>query len=306
VPGHSTTPPDGPDGQGTAECVINISEGKDRAVIGSVAAAGGAVVLDVHSDPDHHRSVLTLGGPLPAVEAAARRVATATVATLDLRRHRGVHPRLGVVDVVPFVALPGPGPWSAPGAMSTALGARDRFARWASAELAIPCFLYGPERSLPDIRRQAFGLLEPDTGPPVPHPTAGATAVGARPLLVAYNIWIDGPPGARSGSRHRALSAARSVAAQVRGPGIRSLGLAVGPGAQVSLNLSEGALASLASVYDAVAAGVEASGCTVTRAELVGLCPAAVVDAAPRHRWAELDLSEDRTIEVRLAEAATR
>ncbi len=127
--------------------------------------------------------------------------------------------------------------------------------------------------------------------------------MGARPVLVAYNIWIDGPPGPRSGSRSRALSAARSVAAQVRGPGIRSLGLAVGPGAQVSLNLSAGALVALASVFDAVAAGVEASGCAVSRAELVGLCPAAVLDAAPRHRWTELDLSQDTTIEARLAQA---
>lgn len=290
-------------GRVLAECVVNISEGRDPNVIGAVARAGTAVLLDVHSDPDHHRSVLTLGGRLDAVELGARSVAAAAVAHIDLRTHTGVHPRLGALDVVPFVALPDrarPGPWQTD-AWEAVVGARDSFARWAGAELGLPCFLYGPERSLPEVRRSAFASLQPAAGPAAPHPTAGAAAVGARPVLVAYNVWITGRSGDGSGPP-QAVSAARSVAAQVRGPGVRSLGLPVGPGAQVSLNLVDTALAPLADVYDAVAAGVEALGCAVVRGELVGLCPADVVAAVPRHRWSELDLSEERTIEARLAE----
>jgi glutamate formiminotransferase len=281
-------------GRAPFECVINISEGRGRTVIDQVARAGGACVLDVHVDPDHHRSVLTLGGPLESVESSARAVAAEAVATIDLRSHVGVHPRLGAVDVVPFVDL-------ADGTTTLAVGARDRFARWAADALGVPCFCYGPERSLPEVRRSAFGDLTPSTGPGRPHPTAGAMAVGARPVLVAYNVWIVAGDRHGSGAGHeRALSVARSVAAQVRGPGVRSLGLAVGPGAQVSLNLVDTGLVRLADVYDDVAARVEALGCTVVRAELVGLCPASVLADTPPHRWAELDLSEERTIQARM------
>jgi glutamate formiminotransferase / 5-formyltetrahydrofolate cyclo-ligase len=305
-PGVGRVVPDSARGRVLAECVINIAEGRDRRIVGAVARAGDGVLLDVHSDPDHHRSVLTLGGRLEVVEPAARRVAAAAVARIDLRAHTGVHPRLGAVDVVPFVALPDrPATGSSEtDAWDAVLGARDAFARWAGAELGLPCFLYGPERSLPEVRRTAFTSLRPAAGPAAPHPTVGATAVGARPVLVAYNVWITAGTGERSAPPGRqALSAARSVAARVRGPGVRSLGLAVGPGAQVSLNLIDTALAPLADVYDQVAAQVEALGCTVVRGELVGLCPADVVASVPRHRWPELDLSEDRTIEARLARA---
>ncbi len=276
-----------------AECVINVSEGRDARVIAAIARAGGRNLLDIHSDPDHHRSVLTLGGPLDAVESSARSVVSEAVARIDLADHRGVHPRLGAADVVPFVGL---GP-EVP-AMVAAVGARDRFARWAADRLGLPCFLYGPERSLPDVRRNAFSRLEPDTGPLVPHPTAGATAVGARPVLVAYNIWIAGG----SADRAEAVSVARAVSGAVRGPGVRSLGLAVGAGAQVSLNLTDPASVPIDVVHDAVATEVEARGCHVVRTELVGLCPVAALLAVPRHRWAELDLGEPHTIEARLEE----
>src|SRR5207248_3034517 len=136
-----------------------------------LAAAGGAHTLDVHSDAHHNRTVLTLAGPhLPDL---VRAVAQTAVALLDLRTHEGVHPRIGVVDVVPFVPL-------ADSTMADAVRERDGFARWAGRELHLPCFLYGAERSLPDVRRGAFTTLEPDAGPPEPHPTAGACAVGAR------------------------------------------------------------------------------------------------------------------------------
>ncbi|HJV08317.1 MAG TPA: hypothetical protein VJ653_01490, partial [Acidimicrobiales bacterium] len=119
--------------------MMNVSEGRDRSVIDALAGAGGECVLDVHADRHHHRAVLTLAGA--GVEAAVRGVATEAVRRIDLRLHVGVHPRLGAVDVVPFVPLAG-------SSMDDALAARDRFAAWAGEELGVPCFLYGPERTL--------------------------------------------------------------------------------------------------------------------------------------------------------------
>ena len=166
-------------------------------------------------------------------------MAAAAVAAIDLRSHVGVHPRLGAADVVPFVPLSAPRTDRPTDCGARPLGARDRFAAWAGAELALPCFLYGPERSLPDVRRHAFVSLAPDTGPPSPHPTAGAAAVGARPVLVAYNVWIAAD---RPGDRRRTGPCAvggRGLAARCGGRGVRSLGLAVGEGAQVSCNLTD-------------------------------------------------------------------
>jgi glutamate formiminotransferase len=286
-------------GGALAECVINISEGRDPSTIGAVGRAGGRAVLDIHSDPEHHRSVLTLGGPLDAVEAAARRVVSSAVNLIDLRNHEGAHPRFGAADVVPFVPL------AADSALRVdVLAARNRLAHWAGAELDLPCFYYGPERSLPEVRRLAFHPLAPDTGPPRPHPTAGASAVGARGPLVAYNVWITATDGGDPGAeREEALSVARTLARQLRAPTRRSLGLPVGPGAQVSFNLIDPASARVADLYDAVAAGAASHGCSVLRAELVGLVPAAVLHRVPRRRWAELDLDPNRTIEGLIEEA---
>ena len=258
------------------ECVVNVSEGRDPAALARLAAAAGDDLLDVHTDPDHHRSVFTLLG-----EDAPRRLARAAVATLDLSHHDGVHPRIGVLDVVPFVALDG-----TPAAEARA--ARDRFCRWAGAELALPCFTYGPERTLPDVRRGAFRDLAPTCGPPRPHPTAGATAVGARPLLVAYNLWLATSD----------LAQAREIAGAVRAPAVRALGLRVGAEVQVSMNLVDPLHVGPDAVWDEVARRAP-----VARAELVGLVPAAVLRATPPARWAQLDLAEDRTIEARVAEA---
>jgi glutamate formiminotransferase len=261
------------------ECVVNLSEGRDPARLAVLAAAAGDDLLDVHSDPHHHRSVLTLVG-----DAAPRAVAEAALGLLDLRDHDGVHPRLGVVDVVPFVALEG-------STFADAVAARDAFSRWWGAEHGVPSFRYGPERSLPDVRRGAFHELVPDDGPNVPHPTAGATAVGARPVLVAYNVWLSGVD----------LAVARQVAAGVRGDGVRALGLAVGERLQVSMNLIDPLRVGPADAYDRVAAASRAQGAMVTGAELVGLLPEAVLAAVDAARWPELDLSPDRTIEARLA-----
>jgi glutamate formiminotransferase len=256
------------------ECVVNVSEGARTEVVGAIAAAAGRDLLDVHSDPHHNRSVLTLVG-----EEAPRAVARAAVERLDLRRHRGVHPRIGVVDVVPFVPLAGT-------TLADAVEARDRFLAWIAGELGVPGFAYGPERSLPDVRRHAFAGLAPAAGPPRPHPTAGAVAVGARGVLVAWNLWLAEPDLAR----------ARAVAAAVRSPQMRALGLQVGDRVQVSLNLVDPAVVGPAEAWDRVAALAPVAG-----AELVGLVPAAILDRTDPSRWDQLDLGPDRTIEARLA-----
>jgi glutamate formiminotransferase len=168
--------------------------------------------------------------------------------------------------------------------------ARDAFATWFADAHRVPCFLYGPERTLPEVRREAFESLAPDRGPARPHPTAGACAVGVRPALVAYNVWVTGD-----------LTRARRVAAAVRGPGVRALGLAVGDRLQVSMNLIDPRAVGPAAAYDAVVAAALDAGIEATGAELVGLLPEAVLATIPSGRWAELDLAADRTIEARLA-----
>lgn len=260
------------------ECVVNISEGRDRALIARIAASAGPACLDVHSDPHHHRAVLTLVG-----EEAARAVASAAVAALDLRTHVGVHPRLGVVDVVPFVAL-------GDATVGDALAARDRFAAWFAAEHGVPCFFYGPERTLPEVRREAFRALPPDVGPASPHPTAGATAVGQRGVLVAYNVWVSGAD----------LPTVQRIAREVRGPSLRALGLAVGGRFQVSMNLIDPSVVGPAAAFDEVRRSALAHGARVDGTELVGLLPEAVLQAVPRPRWTELDLAPERTIEARV------
>jgi glutamate formiminotransferase / 5-formyltetrahydrofolate cyclo-ligase len=268
------------------ECVVNVSEGRDEKVISTLAASAGRSLLDVHSDPDHHRSVFTLAGPPDEVQQAARSVALTAVSSIDIRRHSGAHPRIGALDVVPFVSLVG-GPLH-DGPLAVAIEARDAFARWAGRDLELPCFLYGPERQLPEVRKAAWSTLEPDTGPTSPHLSAGAAAVGARPALVAYNLWL-----AEAG-----LDDARRVAAAVRGPHLRTLGLATATAVQVSCNLIAPWEVGPGDAFDAVA-----SRACVDRAELVGLVPLAVLDAEPRHRWEELGLSPSATIEARLERA---
>lgn len=260
------------------ECVVNISEGRRPHVVEAIAATAGTDLLDVHRDADHNRSVLTLVG-----EAAPRAVAATAVAALDLRSHQGVHPRIGVVDVVPFVALDGAEP-------GDAVAARDAFGTWAADELAVPGFAYGAERTLPEVRRGAFADLAPTWGPATPHPTAGAVAVGARPLLVAYNLWLAPGTG---------LDVARRAARAVRSPEVRALGLAVGDQVQVSMNLVAPEAVGPAEVWDRVAALA-----TVARAELVGLVPTVVLERTPEDRWDQLDLSAERTIEARRARPA--
>lgn len=258
------------------ECVINISEGSRTDVIDTVTAAGADHVLDVHRDPAHNRSVLTVIG-----EETARAVATAAIERIDLGGHVGAHPRMGAVDVVPFVPL-------ANASVADAISARDHFCEWVARVHRVPCFRYGPERALPEVRRRAFVDLAPDCGPSAPHATAGAIAAGARAALVAYNVWLADVD----------LAAARRIAARIRGPAVRALGFQLGDRVQVSMNLVEPDKFGPAAAYDLVAAQAAVAG-----AELVGLIPASVLEQIPQGRWAALDLDESRTIEARLVAA---
>ena len=216
-------------------CVINVSEGRREAAITLIAASAGSSLIDLHTDPHHHRSVVTLAGP--GTEAAARAVATMAVSVVDLRFHRGAHPRLGAIDVAPFVPFGETTP-------ADACAAQVRFAGWIGEALAVPSFLYGARISLPEVRRRAFRSLWPGTGPILPHPTAGATCVGARPPLVAYNVWLR---------EDTAIDAARAAAKAVRGPTVRALAFEVGDRVQVSMNLVDPVTVGPAQAHDAVA-----------------------------------------------------
>lgn len=258
-------------------CPVNVSEGRDASRIAQIVAAAGDCLLDVHSDEHHNRSVLTLGGD--GLLLAVRAVTRQAVATIDIRTHSGVHPRMGSVDVVPFVES---GPQ-----LTDALAARDEFAAWTGEVLSLPTFVYGPQRSLPEVRRDAFRTLAPDFGPESSHRTAGACCAGARPPLVAWNAWLG------RGEMQAARRIVRELRAGVKG--VRALAFEVDGFAQVSCNLIEPETTGPDRVYDFVN-----DQSPVVRSELVGLIPDSALQRVPRWRWELLDLSSDRTIEARL------
>jgi glutamate formiminotransferase / 5-formyltetrahydrofolate cyclo-ligase len=277
------------------ECVPNVSEGRDPAVLDELVRACGAALLDCHVDVDHHRSVFTLAGHEPAVAVGAvRDLARAIRERIDLRAHAGVHPRLGALDVVPFVAL------DAEPITRAVDEARD-FAAWIASELSVPVFLYDhadPDgRSLPDTRRDAFVTRTPDRGPAVPDPRLGAVAVGARAPLIAVNCEL-----ARDD-----LALARQLAHTVRErdgglPGVRALGLhldSVGR-SQVSMNLVALERTGLQHACEVVRDRARAGGTDVARVEIVGLVPAAELARCDAEflRWS--GIGPGQTIEYRL------
>jgi glutamate formiminotransferase len=264
-----------------------VSEGRDAEVLDALRAAAGAPLVDLHADPDHHRAVLTLLGSPGRLVAAVRELAVVALERIDLRLHHGVHPRIGVLDVVPFSPL-------AEGPLEPAVEAREA-ALAVLGSLGVPCFRFGPlpgggDRALPEVRRDAFVALGPDAGPPTASPSAGAVAVGAREPLVAWNLWLDGA----------SLPQARALAALVRSPSVRALGVAVRGGTQVSCNLLDPARVTPLDVYRQVAAALEGTA-AISRCELVGLVPEAVLAAVPTHEWAALDLAEARSVGAALA-----
>ena len=268
------------------ECVINVSEGRDRIVLDQLADACRGSLRDLHSDREHHRSVFTLIDDAPALSVSVRALIDACFAHLDLRRHKGVHPRFGVLDVVPYVALE-------PTRRDVARRLRDDTGQWIADTYDVPVFYYGAIdgelRTLPEVRRLAFHLLDPDAGPDEPSERLGAVAVGERPVMLAWNLWLSGTT----------LERARELATAVRQGAVRALGFAVRDLVQVSCNLIDPLRVGPDLVYDDVARRLR-PGERIDHAELVGLCPREVLEAIDPQRWSALGLSEATTIEARL------
>ena len=269
------------------ECVINISEGRDAERLAAFDVACARSLRDRHSDAHHHRSVFTLVNMPETLVSDVRKLLAVAVATLDLREHEGVHPRLGVVDVVPFVALEEE---QSPRAREL----RDECASWMATALGVPTYLYGrlsdgSTRTLPDIRKFAGREMRPDFATAAPFERSGVTAVGARRVLVAWNVWLAGV----------SLEEARHIARAVRSPSVRVLALSVGEETQISCNLIDVRATKPSEVYDHVRSLLPRCG-VVQRAELVGLAPRSVLKLESADRWEQLGLSIDTTIESRL------
>ncbi|HET7296213.1 MAG TPA: glutamate formimidoyltransferase [Gemmatimonadales bacterium] len=263
------------------ECVPNFSEGRDQTTIHALRDAltgvPGVALLDVQSDAAHHRSVFTFVAPPDAALEAALRAMRVATERIDMTTHRGEHPRMGATDVVPFVPVRDV-------TMDDCVALARRLAERAAAELDIPVYLYAraatrPERErLPDVRKGEFeGLRDrigkdpaaaPDFGPPRIHATAGATAVGARPFLVAFNIYLDSAD----------VSLAKEIAKQIRTssgglPAVQASGFEVAGKAQVSMNLLDIDVTTPAAVFAAVERAARSRGVEVLKSEVVGLMP---------------------------------
>jgi glutamate formiminotransferase / formiminotetrahydrofolate cyclodeaminase len=275
------------------ECVPNFSEGRRpevvQAIRDAIASVDGVSVLDVSSDASHNRSVITFVAPVETAVDAAFAGISAAAQRIDLCQHSGEHPRIGATDVVPFIPLEG-------STMEDCIALARSLGERVGRELQVPVYLYEraattPAReNLADVRRGEFeGLRDelgknparnPDFGPSRIHPTCGAIAIGARPFLVAYNIYL-GPA--------TNLQIAKNIAKAVRGSSggfrfVKGLGLEVDGQAQVSMNLVDTEKTPLHHAFDFVKLRAEAEGAAVTWSEIVGLAPERVLfDTAVSH-----------------------
>jgi glutamate formiminotransferase / 5-formyltetrahydrofolate cyclo-ligase len=288
------------------EAVPNFSEGKDATKVSRITEAVRAVpdlrILGLHSDPDHNRSVLTFAGEEESVLRGAIALAKACAAELDLASQSGEHPRMGVLDVLPFVPLEG-------ATMDDAVRLAHR-AGESLGSLGFPVFLYGAaatsrhRRSLPDIRRGGYEgvssrlqdpLWKPDYGPKTLDPRRGAVAVGARPFLVAFNAYLDTDD----------VEVARAVARQVREsggglPAVRALGFGVGGRAQVSMNLTHLERTPIPVALEAVRSAAADFGASVESTELVGLAPLEAILQTARYYLGLRELDAHHVLESRL------
>src|SRR5215212_2009486 len=296
------------------ECVPNFSEGRRPDVVDAIRSAVAAVasvhILDVSSDASHNRSVITFVASVDhAVEAAFAGIAKARD-VIDLTVHQGEHPRLGSTDVVPFVPLEG-------ATMDDCIALARTLGERVGRELEIPVYLYEraatrPEReNLADVRRGEFEGLrgeigtnparDPDFGPKRVHPTGGAVAIGARPFLVAYNVYLG--PASNMGVAKEVAKAVRGSAGGLRY--VKGLGFEVDGQAQVSMNLVDTEKTPLHQAYDAVRMEAEARGVTPTWSEIVGLVPERVLfEAAARHIRLR-NFSTDMVLERKVRTAIT-
>jgi glutamate formiminotransferase len=286
------------------EAVPNFSEGRDRGTIDAIGAAfeRHAELLDVHSDPDHNRSVFTLVGDDDAVVSALVAGVAAARERIDLRRHEGAHPRIGVADVVPVVAIDAAD-------LERACQAARRVGERIGDELGLPVFLYGelaPGRGPAFFRRGgtaelgrrlAEGELMPDFGPPRLDERAGGVIVGARRPLIAFNVDLA----------EADLEVARVIAAAVRErdggfPGVRALGLELPrtERVQVSMNVEDWEAAALHEIVARIEAEAAGHGARVAGAELVGLMPAGAAAAAAGAQLGIAGFDASRVLELRL------
>lgn len=289
------------------ECVPNVSEGRDDRVIAALAASihgvAGVQLLDFSADRSHHRSVFTFAGPVAAVGEAALALAAVAYARIDLRHHAGVHPRIGALDVVPFVPL-----------ADTTMTVCVDLARTVGAQLAerfaVPIFLYEeaavrPERRrLEHIRQGGFEQLagrvkdpawRPDFGPLAPHPSAGATVVGARRFLVAFNVYLNSDR----------VEIAKQIAVAIRErdgglPAVKAIGVMANGRAQVSINLTDFTRTPLQQVVDRIRAIANEAGIAAGESELIGLLPSAALHGTTPKALGLHAFSSDRIIEERL------
>ena len=292
------------------ECVPNFSEGRDPSQVDALEEAikltRGVLLLDRTSDWDHHRSVITFAGRPEAVLEAAVRVTAEAARLIDLNQHRGIHPRVGAIDVLPFVPLRG-------SSLEACVELAHRAGARIQPELGLPVYFYGaaalrPERrALENVRRGGFeGLLEatladsakaPDLGGPALHGTAGAVLIGARKILIAFNINL------RSNDLELARSIARLIRASNGGfPAVKALGLALMSRnrVQVSMNLTDYEETPLHRVYAEVARLAADAGVVIEETEIIGLLPRAAYEGAMNHGVKLPADAFDRILEERL------
>jgi len=293
------------------ESVPNISEGIRTDVVARIADALGAVsgvrVLDVQSDATHNRSVLTLAGDAAGLRQAIPRLMSMTMEAVDLRTHRGEHPRLGAVDVVPFIPIEG-------ATMADCVALARDIGKDVADRLGVPVYLYEEaaqrpdRRNLEDIRRGEFeGLAEkmakpgwaPDFGPSQPHPSAGATVIGARMPLIAYNINL---------ATNR-LDIAKKIAAAVRMSSgglrfVKAMGLPLEDRGvvQVSMNLTNYEKTPIFRVFDLVQREAARYGVNVLESEIVGLVPQAALMQAAEYYLQLEGFSAPQVLENKLRE----
>ena len=292
------------------ECVPNFSEGRRREVVNAIADAArgveGVTVLDVELDPNHNRSVLTFVGPPEATAEAAFRTAQKALELIDMNVHRGEHPRIGALDVLPFIPISGV-------TMTDCVRLARQTGKRIADELGIPVYLYEaaatrPERkALPDLRKGEYeGLREeirtnpdraPDFGRPELHPTAGACVVGARPPLIAYNVNLG----------TKDVKVAKRIARLVREkdgglPAVRALGFELRDRGlvQVSMNLIDYTRTPPVAAFDTVSAHAQRMGVPVVASEIVGLVPQAALPPDPAGRLRLENFDPKQILENRL------
>ncbi len=295
------------------EAVPNFSEGRDRDVVEEIVdavRAAGAEVLDWSMDSDHHRSVVTLVASPPTLESALLAAAVVARDRIDLRRHVGVHPRIGALDVLPIAPVAG-------ASLDDARALARRIGERLAHELGIPVFYYGaasdpPGRTLADLRRGGFETLAaawpPDRRPDVlpagwahagAHPSAGATCVGARHVLLAWNVWIEGV------SLEQADGVARSIRERGDGfPGLRALALRLPSrdALQISMNLERPDEVPPLAVFRRIEELLAPLGGRVVKTEIIGMMPDPLVLSAAADRMRLEDASARRLLSARLAE----